>query len=62
MTLVDIELRGERSYLFDFEKPVEQTIEAEAVNEVVLIDDFDSNELRALILLKRVWRQIFVPN
>ena len=47
----NIELRGERSYLFDFEKPVEQQLKR-AVSEVVLIDDFDSNELRALIYLK----------
>ena len=46
----DIELRGERSYLFDFEKPDEQEI-TEAVSDVVLIDDFNNNELRALIFL-----------
>jgi len=46
----DIELRGERSYLFDFEKPDEQKI-IEAVSDVVLIDDFNNNELRALIFL-----------
>ena len=47
----NIESRGERSYLFDFEKPVEQQLK-QAVSEVVLIDDFDNNELRALIYLK----------
>ena len=46
----DIELRGDRSYLFDFEKPDEQEI-IEAVSDVVLIDDFNNNELRALIFL-----------
>ena len=46
----DIELRGERSYLFDFEKPDEQEI-IEAVSDVVLIDDFNNNELRALVFL-----------
>ena len=46
----DIELRGERSYLFDFEKPDEKEID-EAIGDVVLIDDFDNNELRALIFL-----------
>ncbi len=48
--LGNIELRGERSYLFDFEKPNEAQIE-EAVEDVVLIDDFNNNELRALIYL-----------
>ena len=48
--LGEIELRGERSYLFDFEKPKKQEIEA-SVKEVVLINDFDNNELRALIYL-----------
>ena len=46
----DIELRGDRSYLFDFEKPDEQEI-IEAVSDVVLIDDFNNNELRALVFL-----------
>ena len=46
----EIELRGERSYLFDFEKPKKQEIEA-SIKEVVLINDFDNNELRALIFL-----------
>ncbi len=47
----NIELRGERSYLFDFEKPFEQHLK-QSVSDVVLIDDFDNNELRALIYLK----------
>lgn len=47
----NIELRGERSYLFDFEKPDEQDLE-QSVSNVVLIDDFDNNELRALVYLK----------
>ena len=46
----NIELRGERSYLFDFEKPNEAQIK-EAIKDVVLIDDFNNNELRALIYL-----------
>ena len=46
----DIELRGERSYLFDFEKPDKRDIDS-AVSQVVLIDDFINNELRALIFL-----------
>lgn len=46
----NIELRGERSYLFDFEKPNEKNIN-DATSDVVLIDDFNNNELRALIFL-----------
>ena len=46
----NIELRGESSYLFDFEKPNELQIK-EAVDDVVLIDDFHNNELRALTYL-----------
>jgi len=46
----NIELRGERSYLFDFEKPDEKKI-INSVKEVVLINDFNNNELRALIYL-----------
>jgi len=48
--LGNIELRGERSYLFDFEKPNEAQIKR-ASEDVVLIDDFNNNELRALIYL-----------
>ena len=47
----NIELRGERSYLFDFEKPEEKEIKR-AVTDVVLINDFYNNELRALLYLK----------
>ena len=46
----DIELRGERSYLFDFEKPNNRKIE-ESIKDIVLINDFDNNELRALVYL-----------
>ena len=47
----NIELRGERSYLFDFEKPSEQDL-SQALTDAVLIEDFNNNELRALIHLK----------
>ena len=47
----NIELRGERSYLFDFEIPDEQDLK-QSVSDVVLINDFDNNELRALVYLK----------
>jgi two-component system nitrogen regulation sensor histidine kinase NtrY len=46
----DIELRGDRSYLFDFEKPEDQKIK-KALYDVVLIEDFNNDELRALIYL-----------
>ena len=46
----NIELRGERSYLFDFEKPGDLQIK-EAIEDVVLIYDFNNNELRALTYL-----------
>ena len=45
-----IELRGERSYLFDFEKPNDEEIK-KSIQDVVLINDFDNNELRALVYL-----------
>ncbi len=46
----NIELRGERSYLFDFEKPTNQEIK-KSIQDVVLINDFSNNELRALVFL-----------
>ena len=46
----NIELRGERSYLFGFEKPTQQQIQ-EAIRDIVLISDFNNNELRALTFL-----------
>ena len=46
----NIELRGERSYLFGFEKPTQQQIQ-EAIIDIVLISDFNNNELRALTFL-----------
>ncbi|MFL2765073.1 MAG: ATP-binding protein [Paracoccaceae bacterium] len=46
----DIELRGERSYLFGFEKPTQRQIQ-EAIVDIVLISDFNNNELRALTFL-----------
>ncbi len=44
--------RGERSYLFDFEQPSPADIErARETGQVVLIEDWPNNELRALIHL-----------
>ena len=43
-------LRGHRSYLFDYEKPDPGQIDA-AMKSVVLIEDWQNNELRALAYL-----------
>ncbi len=47
----DIRARGERSYLFDFERPSDADLAAAAEGELVLIEDRDVNEFRALIRL-----------
>ncbi|HKK86026.1 MAG TPA: PAS domain-containing sensor histidine kinase [Roseovarius sp.] len=50
----DLRARGERSYLFDYEKPTAEQI-AEAQEEgVVVIQDWDNNEFRALIPLREL--------
>src|SRR6056297_1089945 len=50
----DLRARGERSYLFDYEKPTTEQI-AEAQEEgVVVIQDWDNNEFRALIPLREL--------
>ncbi len=43
--------RGEKSYLFDFEKPAEDTLAQARAGNTVLIKDWDNNEFRALIHL-----------
>ncbi|MCR8723448.1 sensor histidine kinase NtrY-like [Frigidibacter sp. ROC022] len=48
----EIKSRGERSYLFDFEKPTQEQISRAAAGEVVVIEDWDQNEFRALMVLK----------
>ncbi len=49
-----IRARGERSYLFDYERPsAEQIAEADA-RGVVVIRDWDNNEFRALIPLREI--------
>jgi two-component system nitrogen regulation sensor histidine kinase NtrY len=48
----ELRARGDRSYLFDFEKPTEAQI-AQALDEgIVIIRDLDQNELRALMPLE----------
>lgn len=43
--------RGERSYLFDFERPAPEEIERARNGETVLIQDWGNNEFRALVHL-----------
>jgi len=44
--------RGERSYLFNFERPTKADIEKANQGEVVLIRDWDNNEFRTLVKLE----------
>jgi two-component system nitrogen regulation sensor histidine kinase NtrY len=46
-----IRARGERSYLFDFEKPADEQIARAGKGETVLIEDWANNEFRALLRL-----------
>lgn len=46
-----IEARGERSYLFDFEKPSETDMQTAIAEGSVVIRDLDNNEMRALVRL-----------
>ncbi len=49
--LGDLRTRGERSYLFDFEKPSPEELARARSGEVVLIEDWPNNEFRALVFL-----------
>ncbi|MCY1125350.1 PAS domain-containing sensor histidine kinase [Frigidibacter sp. RF13] len=44
----EIKARGDRSYLFDFEKPTADDLARAAKGDLVLIEDWDNNEFRAL--------------
>lgn len=44
--------RGERSYLFDYERPDLAVIEAASLGETQIIKDWDLNEFRALVALE----------
>ncbi len=46
----DLILRGNRSYLFDYEEPSEDQIKT-AIRDIVIIPDIPNNELRALAYL-----------
>ncbi len=48
----EIRARGERSYLFDFEKPTAEDLTQAKDGETVLIEDWDNNEFRALKVLE----------
>ena len=48
----EIRARGERSYLFDYEKPPSDRIAAAADGGPVLIEDWANNEFRALVRLE----------
>ncbi len=48
----DIRARGESSYLFDYEEPAPEQIRRSAEEGVVVIQDWDNNEFRALMPLE----------
>lgn len=48
----EIRVRGDRSYLFDFEKPEAAVIEAAQAGAPVLIEDWANNEFRAVVKLQ----------
>lgn len=45
----DLVARGERSYLFDYERPTQDQIDAAASGDPVIIEDWSNSEFRALI-------------
>ena len=45
----EIRARGERSYLFDFERPSDEEMRRALSGETVIIEDWDNNEFRALV-------------
>ena len=47
-----IRVRGDGSYLFDFEPPTQEEIARAMAGETVIMEDWDHNEFRALIRLK----------
>ncbi|WP_246003715.1 sensor histidine kinase NtrY-like [Histidinibacterium lentulum] len=47
----EIVARGAQSYLFDFERPEPEVIEAALENGIAIIEDWSNNEFRALIPL-----------
>ena len=47
----EIRSRGERSYLFDFERPTAEEIAQARAEGILVIQDWDNNEFRALVPL-----------
>jgi two-component system nitrogen regulation sensor histidine kinase NtrY len=47
----EIRTRGERSYLFDFEEPTEAEIGEASEQGLLILEDWDNNEFRALVRL-----------
>lgn len=47
-----LKTRGERSYLFDFEAPATADLAQAASGQIVVIEDWDNNEFRALVKLE----------
>ena len=47
----DLRARGERSYLFDYERPSADDLEAARAGETVIMADWPNNEFRALVVL-----------
>ncbi|MFA5539085.1 MAG: PAS domain-containing sensor histidine kinase, partial [Gemmobacter sp.] len=45
----EIRARGEKSYLFDFDRPAPEDIARAKAGEIVVIRDLDNNEFRALV-------------
>ena len=45
----NLRLRGEKSYLFDFEKISKEDLKFAQVGDVVIIEDWSNNEFRALV-------------
>ena len=57
----EIRSRGERSYLFDYEKPTPAQIARADSGETVVIQDWDRNEFRALVKLDKFFdRYLYV--
>lgn len=47
----EIRARGEHSYLFDYEEPTPEQIERALRDDIVIIEDWDINEFRAIVKL-----------
>lgn len=52
--LGEIRARGERSYLFDYEQPDREQIEQAIEDGILVIQDWDNNEFRALMPLEDI--------